>query len=195
MGLSETLSYTFGSGSPGVASLSMKESLTYHMGTTGAPKLKVLLSEALGYVLKYIPPAQASVKLSLSEALGYKLVSSSALGALLSEALGYVLKYIPPAQASVKLSLSEALGYKLVSSSALGALLIMSESLTYSASVSVTAPKPKVYCVTTETGADMLHVHTVRRYAGGCVHRINHNNHQRRLVRLKLILVCLFLNE
>jgi len=29
----------------------------------------------------------------------------------------------------------------------------MSESLTYSASVSVTAPKPKVYCVTTETGA------------------------------------------
>jgi hypothetical protein len=113
MGLSESLSYTFGSGSPGKASLSMKESLTYHMGTTGAPKLKVLLSEALGYVLKYIPPAQASVKLSLSEALGYKLVSSSALGAL----------------------------------------LIMSESLAYSASVSVSPPKPKVYCVTTETGA------------------------------------------
>jgi len=61
----------------------MKESLSYRMGTTGAPKLKVLLSEALGYVLKYIPPAQASVKFSLSEALGYKLVSSSALGALL----------------------------------------------------------------------------------------------------------------
>jgi len=51
----------------------------------------VLLSEALGYVLKYIPPAQASVKLSLSEALGYKLVSSSALGALLimGESLTY----------------------------------------------------------------------------------------------------------
>ena len=91
----------------------MKESLTYHIGTTGAPKLKVLLSEALGYVLRYIPPAQASVKLLLSESLGYKLVASGALGAL----------------------------------------LIMSESLTYSASVSVSPPKPKVYCVTTETGA------------------------------------------
>jgi len=113
MGLSESLSYTFGSGSPGKASLSMKESLTYHIGTTGAPKLKVLLSEALGYVLRYIPPAQASVKFSLSESLGYKLVASGALGAL----------------------------------------LIMSESLTYSASVSVSPPKPKVYCVTTETGA------------------------------------------
>jgi len=112
MGLSETLSYTFGSGSPGVASLSMKESLSYHMGTTGAPKLKVLLSEALGYVLKYIPPAQASVKLSLSEALGYKLVSSSALGAL----------------------------------------LIMGESVTYSVSVSVSAPKPPAYCTTTSMG-------------------------------------------
>jgi hypothetical protein len=113
MGLTEGLSYTFGSGSPGKVSLGMKESLSYRMGTTGAPKLKVLLSEALSYVLKYIPPAQASVKFSLSEALGYKLVTSSALGAL----------------------------------------LIMSESLAYSASVSVSAPKPKVYCTATETGA------------------------------------------
>jgi len=112
MGLTETLSYTFGSGSPGKASLSLKESLSYHVGTTGAPKLKALLSEALGYVLKYIPPAQASVKFSLSEALGYKLVASSALGAL----------------------------------------LIMGESVTYSASVSVTAPKPPAYCTATETG-------------------------------------------
>ena len=112
MGLTETLSYTFGSGSPGKASLSLKESLSYHVGTTGAPKLKALLSEALGYVLKYIPPAQASVKFSLSEALGYKLVASSALGAL----------------------------------------LIMGESVTYSASISVTAPKPPAYCTATETG-------------------------------------------
>jgi hypothetical protein len=86
--------------------------MSYHMGTTGAPKLKALLSEALGYALQYIPPAQASVKLSLSEALGYKLVSSSALGAL----------------------------------------LIMGESLTYSASVSVTAPKPPTYCTATSMG-------------------------------------------
>jgi hypothetical protein len=113
MGLSETLSYTFGSGSPGKASLSLKESLSYRMGTTGAPKLKVLLSESLGYALQYIPPAQASVKLSLSESMGYKLVASSALGAL----------------------------------------LIMGESLTYSASISVSPPKPKVYCTITETGA------------------------------------------
>jgi len=112
MGLTETLSYTFGSGSPGKASLSMKESLTYHMGTTGAPKLKALLSESLGYVLKYIPPAQASVKFSLSESLGYKLVSSSALGAL----------------------------------------LIMGESLAYSASVSVSAPKPPAYCTVSGAG-------------------------------------------
>jgi len=112
MGLSETISYTFGSGSPGRASLSMKESLTYHVGTTGAPKLKVLLSESLGYALSYIPPAQASIKLSLSESLGYKMVTSKALGAL----------------------------------------LIMSESLTYSASVSVSAPKPPAYCTATETG-------------------------------------------
>ena len=114
MGLSETLSYTFGSGSPGKASLSLKELLSYHVGTAGAPKLKALLSEALGYVLKYIPPAQASVKFSFSEALGYKLVASGALGAL----------------------------------------LIMSESLTYSASVSVTAPKPPAYC--TVSGASVV---------------------------------------
>jgi hypothetical protein len=113
MGLTETLSYTFGSGSPGKASLSLKESMSYHVGTAGAPKLKVLLSEALSYALKYIPPDQASVKFSLSEALGYKLVSSSALGAL----------------------------------------LVMSESVVYSATISVTAPKPKVYCTATETGA------------------------------------------
>jgi hypothetical protein len=111
MGLSETLSYTLGSGSPGRASLSLKESMSYHVGTTGAPKLKVLLSEALGYALKYIPPDQASVKFSLSESLGYKLVSSAALGAL----------------------------------------LVMGESLTYLASVSVSAPKPKVYCTVSGT--------------------------------------------
>jgi len=91
MGLTETLSYTLGSAPPSKALLSMKESLTYHVGATGAPKLKALLSEALGYALQYIPPAQASVKLSLSESLGYKLVTSAALGALLimSESLTY----------------------------------------------------------------------------------------------------------
>ena len=123
MGLSEALSYTFGSGSPGRASLSMKELLSYHVGTTGAPKLKVLLGESLTYVLKYIPPAQTSVKLSLSESLGYKLVSSKALGAL----------------------------------------LIMSESLTYSASISVSAPKPQMYCTVTEMGAVC---YTVIQYVG-----------------------------
>jgi len=112
LGLTEALSYTFGSGYPGRASLSMKESLTYHVGTTGAPKLKVLFGESLGYALRYIPPAQASVQLSLSESLGYKLITSKALGAL----------------------------------------LIMSESLAYSTSVSVSPPKPKVYCTVSGLG-------------------------------------------
>jgi hypothetical protein len=123
MGLSESLSYAFGSASPGKASLGVKESLTYRMGATGAPKLKASLSEAFGYVLQYIPPAQASAKLLLSEALGYKLVTGSALGAL----------------------------------------LIMSESLTYSVSVSVSPPKPQVYCVATQTGAVC---YTVIQYVG-----------------------------
>ena len=111
------------------------------------------LTENLSYTFGSGSPGKAS--LSMKESLTYHIGTTGApkLKVLLSEALGYVLKYIPPAQASVKFSLSESLGYKLVSSKALGALLIMSESLTYSASVSVTAPKPKVYCVATETGA------------------------------------------
>ena len=109
------------------------------------------LSEALSYTFGSGSPGKAS--LGLKESLSYHLGTTGApkLKALLSESLGYALSYIPPSQASVQLSLSEALGYKLITSKALGALLIMSESLAYSTSVSVSAPKPKVYCTVTES--------------------------------------------
>jgi len=111
------------------------------------------LTEGLSYTFGSGSPGKVS--LGMKESLSYHMGTTGApkLRVLLSEALSYVLKYIPPAQASVKFSLSESIGYKLVVSSALGALLIMSESLTYSASISVSAPKPKVYCTATETGA------------------------------------------
>jgi len=108
------------------------------------------LTEGLSYTFGSGSPGKVS--LGMKESLSYHVGTTGApkLRVLLSEALGYALQYIPPAQASVKFSLSEALGYKLVTSSALGALLIMSESVTYSASVSVSAPKPKVYCTVSE---------------------------------------------
>jgi hypothetical protein len=110
------------------------------------------LTENLSYTFGSGSPGKAS--LSMKESLSYHMGTTGApkLKVLLSESLGYVLKYIPPAQASAKLSLSESMGYKLVASSALGTLLIMGESLAYSASVSVSAPKPPAYCVTTSMG-------------------------------------------
>jgi hypothetical protein len=147
---------------PGVVSLPQPTAPT----VTPPPSLTsqgMGLTEGVSYTFGIGSPGKAS--LSMKESLSYRMGTTGApkLKALLSESLGYVLKYVPPAQASVKFSLSEALGYRLVTSKALGALLIMSESLAYSTSVSVSPPKPQVYCVATETGAVC---YTVIQYVG-----------------------------
>ena len=127
------------------------------------PSQSMSVTESVSYSLGTALPS--NVSLSLKESLSYSmgLTGAPRLKLVLGESLAYVLKYIPPAQASVKLSLSESMGYKLVTSAARGLLLIMSELLTYSLSVSVSPPKPKTYCVATETGAVC---YTVIQYVG-----------------------------